>query len=404
MYNVTLSYRKDHTNTVLNSSVFGSNIGLVIKNGLNKTNHLYLKNDNAKPIEALLAVVPYNNSAPVPGGCNMEFNTKIAPYAKVQIVHNSMIVVDIQPASMPFNGNKEPICEKNPVNHDVYQININGTDSVTYFMVMKSVFSKGYIEKYGRKVPSSNVLSPMRRVFAAYIGYGFVYVAVARYKNFSTAYVPAVSYGCNPQLHDNFCEILFKPVYNVIFAICFIIGYCNFRWIPILFAGTVTSFVIATIFTSIHSEESNTWISISIGIVLTLLWICFSTSEPAIVKPTLSWAQGLFLACLVYHFIPGIFQILFWLIFVSLIIIFYYALYDVSCSLGQAMYSTTMIILPLDHFFKKHLIYIIINVVRRIAVPGFEKADTTSGLDILLMLLWLVLVVYRTCSYKNPEE
>lgn len=54
----------------------------------------------------------------------MEFNTKIAPYAKVQL-HDTMVTVDTQPASTP---NNKLACEKNLIKYKMYQVYLNEQD------------------------------------------------------------------------------------------------------------------------------------------------------------------------------------------------------------------------------------------------------------------------------------
>lgn len=50
----------------------------------------------------------------------------------------------------------------------------------------------------------------MRRVYSAYPGTGSVYSMVARFSNYSAAYVPIVSYGCDPVSGQTSCDVLSK--------------------------------------------------------------------------------------------------------------------------------------------------------------------------------------------------
>ncbi|XP_016905844.1 transmembrane 7 superfamily member 3 isoform X3 [Apis cerana] len=132
-HNVTLSFDKDCLDKVSNRSIFGSNIGLLSKLTTNIMTQFFVKNDNVHDVKALLVVIAYNNKAPVPGGCNMEFDTEIAPYARMR-TRDAMVIVDVQPASLPFNS-MPWTCEKEPVEVEMYQMYLPEQDltAETYF-------------------------------------------------------------------------------------------------------------------------------------------------------------------------------------------------------------------------------------------------------------------------------
>ena len=82
----------------------------------------------------------------------MEFNTEIAPYARVQ-AGDTMIIVDVQPASLPFN-NVRPNCEKNTVEVEMYQMFLTGWDFGvdSYFAAIISMLTVTDIKENGEKV------------------------------------------------------------------------------------------------------------------------------------------------------------------------------------------------------------------------------------------------------------
>lgn len=53
----------------------------------------------------------------------------------------------------------------------------------------------------------------MRRVYSAYPGIGSAYAMIARYGNYSAAYVTTFSYACSPLSDPDSCKHLseFKP-------------------------------------------------------------------------------------------------------------------------------------------------------------------------------------------------
>lgn len=304
-HNVTLSFDKDCLNKVSNRSVFGSNIGLLSKLTTNTT-QFFVKNDNVHDVKALLVVIAYNNKAPVPGGCNMEFNTEIAPYARMQ-TRDAMVIVDVQPASLPFNSMRRT-CEKEPVEVQVYQMYLSERDltAETYFTGIVNMLTVDDIKGNGAKATASIVSSPMRRIFSAYIGVGSVYVAVASYGNHSAAYVPIVSYGCNPTIDPVSCDILSEGVFKFISAVCFFVGlFFTFlghhvsrveKMFPIFFIGTVIGYAI----------EGNIIIGLAIGLLFNLLsLVCPYSTEHRGGALLVNMSLGLFFACVAYLHSPG---------------------------------------------------------------------------------------------------
>ncbi|KAK1121870.1 hypothetical protein K0M31_010180 [Melipona bicolor] len=401
VYNVTLSYDKDNLDKNSNRSVFGSNVGLFSKVTTNVVTPLYVKNDNVHRVEALLVAIAYNDRSPIPGGCNMEFNTEIAPYTMVQ-TGDAMITVDVQPASVPFNS-VQPSCEKDVVPVEMYHMFLTGWDfSVdSYFTAIISMLTVMDIEENGMQVTSSNVFSPMRRVFSAYTGIGSVYVAVATYGNYSAAYVPAFSYACHPIVDPDSCKILPDFLSNFVCVLCFIVGllllYHKFQFdviIPTFFVGSVIGYA-----------ALGTIGSLVMGVSFILMWIT-SLYIPILNRLTLNLTLGWFFGCVVYFSSPESFTIfqnnwLFWIFFVIFnlgIALIMILLSDFASFITCAIFSSFMIILSLDYWIGSTLKYIIINFTRRIAVEGFNLAiieHPTQTKDICLIVLWICLAVYH---------
>jgi hypothetical protein len=57
----------------------------------------------------------------------MEFNIEKSPFQKL-IYNKDIIIVDAQPASIPKNGNIEPLCEKHNLQHESYRLYISEHD------------------------------------------------------------------------------------------------------------------------------------------------------------------------------------------------------------------------------------------------------------------------------------
>ncbi|KAK9296704.1 hypothetical protein QLX08_009376 [Tetragonisca angustula] len=415
-YNVTLSYDKDYLDS--NRSVFGSNVGLFSKP---TRNILYVRNDNVHKVEALLVAVAYNDKSPVPGGCNMEFNTEIAPYAMVQ-TDDTMIIVDVQPASAPFNSVR-PNCEKNVVTVEMYHRFLSSWDFSldSYFSTIINMLTVTDIKENGVEVTSSSVFSPMRRVFNAYTGVGSVYVAVATYGDYSAAYVPAFSYACHPIVDPDSCKILSGFWSNFICVLCFFVGLLSLclghhlilvdMVLPIFFMGTVFG----------YAALGTIGFGLLMGLGFIVVWLgskFISIFDNLMLNLTLGW----FFGCVAYFSSPDSFTILqndgiFWTFFVSLslgIALIMKLLLDVASVITCATFSSFMVILSLDYWIGSSLKYIIINFIRRIAVEGFNLAiiePPTQTMDICLIVLWPCLALYRVskqclrvCSSESSSE
>ncbi|XP_015432011.1 PREDICTED: transmembrane 7 superfamily member 3-like isoform X2 [Dufourea novaeangliae] len=406
-YNVTLSYDKDHLHKVSNRSVFGSNIGLYVKAGSSIVTQLYLRNDNLHLVDAIAVAIIYNDKAPVPGGCNMEFNTEIAPYARLQL-QDTMVVFDTQPASIPFNDTVKPFCDKNPVEHSMYQMFITEQDfsPESYFIAISSMLTVDDIVENGRKVSSTTLLSPMRKVFSAYTGTGSVYVAVATYGKLSTAYVPTFSYACSPVLYPESCDVLTDTFPKFICAGCFFLGLLSVclghyhlpidQSLPIFFTSTILGYMIT---------QNIGW-ALLIGLFGMILWHCFRVCFPILGLGLFNISLGFFFTNVVYFHAPDSFIILqsnwvFWSLFASMVVLIsliMMSLHIVACVVSCAIYSSYMMVLPLDYWVGSSLKYIIINVIRRATVDGYQDAiisPPTQGKDIALICLWVLLAAYR---------
>ncbi|XP_061932242.1 transmembrane 7 superfamily member 3 isoform X2 [Apis cerana] len=361
-HNVTLSFDKDCLDKVSNRSIFGSNIGLLSKLTTNIMTQFFVKNDNVHDVKALLVVIAYNNKAPVPGGCNMEFDTEIAPYARMR-TRDAMVIVDVQPASLPFNS-MPWTCEKEPVEVEMYQMYLPEQDltAETYFTGIVNMLTVEDIKKNGVKAMASIVSSPMRRIFSAYFGVGSVYVAVASYGDYSAAYVPIFSYGCNPTIDPVSCDILSEGVLKFISAVCFFVGlFFTFlghhvsrveKMFPIFFIGTVIGYAIEGSFVILQNN--------------TVFWFLF-----------LTLALG-----------------------IAVVTTFCFCSY-ITCSI----FSSFTIILPIDYWVGSSLKYIMINIVRRATVEDFNLAIVRPPIqtkDIWLIVFWICLALFH--FYKHYQN
>lgn len=93
------------------------------------------------------------SAAPIPGGCNMEFDIEVSPYQKLH-AENGMIIVETQPASaLAFNGSPIP-CEISAVQPKMYRLYLPQQDFTpdTYFDAIASMLTTQDIARNGNEV------------------------------------------------------------------------------------------------------------------------------------------------------------------------------------------------------------------------------------------------------------
>lgn len=132
---------------------------------------------------------------PIPGGCNLTFKTKIAPYQNITYT-NELIIAEAQAASV-FAEN----CEENNVGIEMYHLYLNEWDftQLSYFKGIESMLIVDRIITNGRRVPHYVGYSNLRKYYNAYKGTGSVFAVIAKYKNRTSAYIPGFSYACDPR-------------------------------------------------------------------------------------------------------------------------------------------------------------------------------------------------------------
>lgn len=80
--------------------------------------------------------------APIPGGCNMEFDTEISPYQRLR-AENEMLIVDMQPASILAPDGSPIPCEKSLMQYKMYRLYLPRQDFTpdTYFDAIASMLT-----------------------------------------------------------------------------------------------------------------------------------------------------------------------------------------------------------------------------------------------------------------------
>lgn len=410
-YNATLAYDKAQLDKVSNGSLFGSNIGLYLKthNVLNPI-QVFLKHDNVHHLDALLVIVTYGRHAPIPGGCNMEFDIEVAPYQKLNI-GNGIIIVDTQPSSAPATNNSPYLCEKSLVQHKMYRLYLPRQDFTpeTYFDAIASMLLARDIVQNADEVPS---MSPMRHIYSAYPGTGSVYAAVATYGNYSSAYVPSFTYACSPELYPESCQMLNDSFAKVICAVVFIVGCLSvlrghkYSYIDrSLSNGTIGGIIGYSL--AVGIGNLSTEINIAIGLMSAFLAAAISGMLYACIKLHNHIPLGILCACITYLYAPvSMFYVLesdwmFWpmfIIFVLTIAVFLNIMSHVAEIFTRAVFGSFFVIVAIDYYTGSSLKYIIITLIRRCTIPEFYLAyvyPPHQGAEKALISIWFVLMMIR---------
>ncbi|RZC42089.1 transmembrane 7 superfamily member 3-like, partial [Asbolus verrucosus] len=243
-YNVTLSssYKMKKQNTIK-----GTNIGLVSLN--QKKTTFYVKSKNFST--ALIVVVIYKTGDPIPGGCNLTFNTENAPYQLISFT-DDLIIVQSQPPSAIGTT-----CEKNNVLVELYHLYLHEDDfkQSRYFNGLEKMLTVDAIKVNGYKVTTVDGYFKYRKLYSAYRGVGQVFGIIATYQNKSSAYIPAISYGKN--------NCFFTDRLNLWFSLAS-------RLVEIWYSNLITDLVV-------FRNDVNFWLTFfSIIIAFCTMWTMFT--------------------------------------------------------------------------------------------------------------------------------
>ncbi|KAF7395096.1 hypothetical protein HZH66_008270 [Vespula vulgaris] len=413
-YNITLSYDKLNLNKVSNRSLFGSNVGLYIVPKKKETT-FFIRNNNVRHVETLLAVVPYLKQAPVPGGCNMEFNIEVAPYQKL-FVNDSIVILDSQPASLPLTSNET---QRSCIFAETYRLFLTKQDySVeSYFNAISSMLTVTDILRNGEKIPAPTI-NPLRRINNLYYGIGTVYAAIATYGNDSSAYVPTFTYGFNYVLHPEDDKFLNDTLSKLLCILMCIVGslcvlqghkYPEMEFVVYTtFFGGIISYIVVKSFAT-YDVRTNIILSL-IGSFLFLLVGVISCFTKKYINVLFSILFFGFLCSSIFYFnvkdSPAILENdwLFWPIYLFIALIVTIILIAMPCfalTLTCAVLGGFTVVLSIAYFANSNLVYIIINVIRRLTVSWFNYAIVSFPLqskDMILIVFWVFLAIVRIHS------
>ncbi|GJQ77317.1 hypothetical protein Trydic_g20735 [Trypoxylus dichotomus] len=399
--------------------VNGTNIGLIFMRDLNASAQYYLSSDSNVNKTILLSIVGHDIKDPIPGGCNLTFDVKIAPFQKITNEYN-LVRVDAQAPAL-YDG----FCPEGDIRIEMYHMYLEEWDltEAGYFAGIEKMLTANSVELHGRKVPKSRSFPVLRRYYAAYVGTGSVYSIIANFRGFKSAYVPAVSYGCD--VHEDCYEtvsIYWKVLYG--FMVFFGLFMCfkghRFFQVSLFFTG----YFVAAVFTYIilaymQLTDEERIISLSvIGAIYGAFWVTmwWKFGIP-ILSVTLSFMVAGYLIASIFFYIGladvAVFQndINYWSVLIGITLLVTFALLILShlCSniLTTSFLGAYIMIVPFDYYIGGNIRYIFLNTLHRATVPNYNLAvidPPIQSSDQNLLISWvLVAMIGMYAQWKQNK-
>ncbi|XP_066252164.1 transmembrane 7 superfamily member 3-like [Euwallacea similis] len=417
--NLTLSY----INPIdINSFTMGNHIGLVWNDEISKKYGLNTRTKEAllylfrqmpllAPVDVLISVKTYTKDDPVPGGCNLSFETEIAPYQKVHL-STAVITITSQPPSV-FGE----FCNRSTITTEMYYLFLpeNSNSSDEYFQNIEKMMSFENVIKYGTKVPNGMGFTKFKQMYNNYVGIGRVFAVVSTYQGRNSVYVPIVSYGCDVSAWEEDC-LSFSGVYwNIIIAfsvICGLLiclgGHRFFKTTLFIIGYTFGATIMSLVLTIDHNfadkgKEINVCImGLLLGIIWLFLWWKFGV--PVVAVELTFILAGVLVASTLFFVQWGETDIFsndlnFWVLFASIVmtaqipLLYLKPLYHI---IALGLLGSYAFIGAVNYYMGGSLYYILINTYRRLTVRNFGMAlldPPYQCLEIIYTLLWAVIFV-----------
>ncbi|XP_019865812.2 transmembrane 7 superfamily member 3 [Aethina tumida] len=414
--NVTLSSSRDNN---LYSTITGTNIGLIYANDSSSTT-FYLSKSFTQHNKILIVITIHKDTDPVPGGCNLTFNNKVAPYQMISQT-DDMIEVNFQaPSGYGID------CDNNSIQIEKYHLFLPEMDNSTqkYFEYLQKMLTVEDITKHGYKVPSYEGYYKYKTLYSAYRGTGQVFAVVIRYNNASSAYIPAISYACNAWDWDDCYGPItthwkFACATLLIFGlfVCFF-GHYFFKTTLALVAytfGVLLTFQIMSL-TSKYSFEARSTTSLVLGIGYSVAWqfMWVKFGVPLLSALLTYFLAGYLVSSTVFYGLGDI-PIFrndenFWLTFVGISIvtmIILSGMFSIGHRLGCVLLGSYAVIVASNYYLGGYFQYIMINTIRRGTVKNFNMAvidHPYQWKDMLQTVVWALLAWIGNYIQKKTQK
>ncbi|XP_066561546.1 transmembrane 7 superfamily member 3 isoform X2 [Amia ocellicauda] len=371
--NATLSYDRIPT---VSSSQTGFDVGLLSPlRLLQRSLQWYLLSPEGSPVAGTAVILPYRQSDPVPGGCNLEFNLSID--ASIYLHYNLFeTIIRFAPANIGYaRGSSPPLCDVNMgqnsrwrLQYDVYQYFLpeNNLSEELLITHIQKVANVQEMTANGRRLVTLTSNDKTMVSFSSIPGQGVIYSVIVRdpLLNTSASYVPVHTYGCSfTSMLDN-CYTLGKVSTKVLFTmlgiagllICFF-GHRFFKseLFCVGFAFVAFLFFILITRTSSLDYDCNFQIFRSDAV----FWVTFSSIVMLFPLIFLRWPrEGNITAC--------------------------------------AIVGGYAVVLAVNSYIYTSLSYIVLDILKRALNNDFSRAFTDvpfQAIDFIMITVWVVLAV-----------
>ncbi|GIY60213.1 transmembrane 7 superfamily member 3 [Caerostris darwini] len=420
----------------IHNSISGKNIGFAIKlHNSESVKQIRLSNFNQEDVSVLIIITILDSFEPVPGGCNMEFPTEIAPYLRLKS-DSLKTYLEYQHASFGSHRD-EPLTRCGLslpyLTYEIYVLFLEENDfgESEYFKKVELMSNVSSIKEHSSKAKSYSLHPDTRFSFLMYPNLGVVYNVIAKYtlnnEVKEAAYVPVVSYGCAPfDFSENGCQIIYsfkgKAFLLLLSFYGFIVAFFGHSFIggSILFLGLLLSFLIGIILIGKYSNfkrESIIELSMVIGILggLLFLFLWLRFQHPIILFLLNGLVFGFLFTATIFYTPLGNTEIFvnnknFWsllslgILFVSILSI---GIPFVMTVIGLSIVGCYVMLLFYDDFVGTRLSYIILNIIKRAVSKNHVFAANDLPFqtkDILMSTLWIVLSLIAVIIWFKKRQ
>ncbi|XP_066905667.1 transmembrane 7 superfamily member 3 isoform X2 [Halyomorpha halys] len=371
----------------------------------------YIKNLHDFNVSCMIAVVPYTNESPLPGGCNMELPVPISPYLSVE-TNDIMTTIDGPPASLSMKCDISSLAYVSYVMFYKF-LHQNEFSVQSYFDSIRSMLTYPRILKSSYVAPKPIEGPISRRIFSRYNGVGSLYslIAFSKFGNVAV-YTPSSLFPYDSLDNSEPYSVALKIQLASFVILCIFLCFGGHRYFmgELFVLGAVFGFLSSYILL-FHQTSSNgdlllmcNGIGFICGILWTSLWWCINSP---ILSVGLSFVMnGLLISSSVFHIFSifmgdvTIFQndLNYWLTYftICIIVVLISTTNPVKYNIiSCATIGAYGIILPFDFYFETTFKYIIVNVINRATVEGFNLALTKPPLqiaDLIIGFVWLLVI------------
>ncbi|XP_067937749.1 transmembrane 7 superfamily member 3-like [Watersipora subatra] len=419
-YNFTLATGSTkETSSSVGNDIFNSDSSMTLINDVNN-----------ESIPVYCVYTSYNISAPVPGGCNLEFNFENDP--NIHSWYDGFrLWLEFQYASV-----KRLECDDQKgwdyLTYSVYAIylQVAGDQDTNFSDMLRDVITPAGIESKGTKIIEHTQAQSNKPalVVTSYPDQG-VFIAVIvedKLTGHKSAYVPRVSYGCDIDRHTSGhpCQVqwyyyLLAAVITVAGLFITFLGHRFFAYelfIMGFLTGLLCGFIglLAARVSVIGLAGGSTLIGLAFGLLWALLWQCAGVVLLCLILPA---ANGGFLIASIITYSPLVNIKMFdswelWLIGAAIMVFTFLAIVIWSKKVNIVICSflgAYAIIATISVYCGASLHHIVIETVRRASVKEYSDSVFSapfSVVDGVLVGLWATLTVvgYAVQFYTEKSK